>query len=172
MADQSAVAHHRGSFAGWAIVYALAVAYSSLVVGPTGFHFVPLAPETAWRIFKATPYVVNGSDQRPDWMANLLMLVPLGWLATGAFWPRRDGLLWLAAGAALSCWLIFVLAIKYLQVFFPPRTVGSITSRRKASVYGKSASSERVSAHPAVTSIYHLSEPRHSRTFVSRETRT
>jgi hypothetical protein len=123
MADQRAVAHHRGQFAGWAIVYALAVAYSSLVVGPTGFHFVPLAPETAWRIFKATPYVVNGSDQRPDWMANLLMLVPLGWLATGAFWPRRDSLRWLAAGAALCCCLIFVLAIKYLQLFFPPRTV-------------------------------------------------
>ena len=85
MEDQSAVAHHRGSFARWAIVYALAVAYSSLVVGPTGFHFVPLAPETAWHIFKATPYVVNGSDQRPDWTANLLLLVPLGWLATGAF---------------------------------------------------------------------------------------
>jgi len=85
LGDQSAVAHHRGQFAGWAIVYALAVAYSSLVVGPTGFHFVPLAPETAWRIFKATPYVVNGSDQRPDWTANLLLLVPLGWLATGAF---------------------------------------------------------------------------------------
>jgi hypothetical protein len=107
MGDQSAVAHHRGRFAGWAIVYALAVAYSSLVVGPTGFHFVPLAPETAWRIFKATPYVVNGSDQRPDWMANLLMLVPLGWLTTGAFWPRRDGLRWLAAGAALCCCLTY-----------------------------------------------------------------
>jgi hypothetical protein len=123
MADQRAVAHHRGGFAGWAIVYALAVAYSSLVVGPIGFHFVPLAPETAWRIFKATPYVVNGSDQRPDWMANLLMLVPLGWLTTAAFWPRRDGLRWLAACAALCCCLIFVLAIKYLQLFFPPRTV-------------------------------------------------
>ena len=123
LGDQSAVAHHRGQFAGWAIVYALAVAYSSLVVGPTGFHFVPLAPETAWRIFKATPYVVNGSDQRPDWMANLLMLVPLGWLTTGALWPRRDSLRWLAAGAALCCCLIFVLAIKYLQLFFPPRTV-------------------------------------------------
>jgi hypothetical protein len=56
-------------------------------------------------------------------MANLLMLVPLGWLTTGAFWPRRNGLRWLAAGATLSCCLIFVLVIKYLQLFFPPRTV-------------------------------------------------
>jgi hypothetical protein len=123
MADQRAVAHHRGRFAGWATVYALAIAYSSLVVGPIGFHFVPLDPEIAWQIFKATPCVATGSDQRPDWMANLLMLVPLGWLATGAFWPRRDGLRWLTAGAALCSCLILVLAIKYLQLFFPPRTV-------------------------------------------------
>jgi hypothetical protein len=27
--------------------------------------------------------VVNGSDQRSDWIANLLMLVPLGWLRHG-----------------------------------------------------------------------------------------
>jgi VanZ family protein len=123
MADQEAVPHHRGRFAGWAIVYALVIAYASLIVGPIGFHFVPLDPETAWQIFKATPYVVTGSDQRPDWMANLLMLVPLGWLVTGAFWPRRDGLRWLAAVTALCCCLILVLAIKYLQLFFPPRTV-------------------------------------------------
>ena len=123
MADQGAVGHHRSRFAGWAIAYALAMAYASLIVGPTGFHFVPLSPETAWRMLRATPYLVNGSDQRPDWMANLLMLVPLGWLATGGFWPRRRGLRWLAAGTALSCCLILVLGLKYLQLFFPPRTV-------------------------------------------------
>src|SRR5215475_14134736 len=121
--QQSAI-YGRAQFARWAIAYALAVAYSSLVVGPMGFHFVALDPEVAWRLFRATPYLMNGPDQRPDWIANLLMLVPLGFLVTGMFWPRRERKLrWLAAGAALFCCLIFVLAIKYLQLFFPPRTV-------------------------------------------------
>src|SRR5215472_2671640 len=58
---------------------------------------------------------------RSDWIANLLMLVPMGVLATGAFWPRRERMLcWLAAGAALFCCLLLVLSIKYLQLFFPP----------------------------------------------------
>ena len=133
MADQGAVGHHRGGFAGWVIVYALAIVYASLVVGPTGFHFVPLSPETAWHMFKATPYLLTGSDQRPDWMANLLMLVPLGWLATGAFWPRRDGLRWLAAGAALCCCLILVLRSNTCSCSSRRAPSRSIISRRKVS---------------------------------------
>ena len=93
-------------------------------MGPAGFHFVALDPEAAWRMFKATRYLVNGSDQRPDWIANLLMLIPLGFLAAGTFWPRHERKLrWLAAGAALCCCLSLVLTVKYLQLFFPPRTV-------------------------------------------------
>jgi glycopeptide antibiotics resistance protein len=116
--------YRRGWFAGWAIAYALAIAYASLVVGPRGLHFVALDPEAAWRMFKATPYLMSGSDQRPDWIANLLMLIPLGFLTTGMFWLRRERRSrWLAAAAALCCCLSFVLAIKYLQLFFPPRTV-------------------------------------------------
>lgn len=121
--DQRSAAHRRRRLAGWAIAYALFVAYASIVVGPEGFHFVPLDLGIAWRRLIAAPYELNGSDQRADWMANLLMLVPLGWLANGALWPGRRRLRWLAAGAALCCCLFLVLALKYLQLFFPPRTV-------------------------------------------------
>jgi glycopeptide antibiotics resistance protein len=113
----------RGRFAGWAIAYALAIAYVSLVLGPAGVNFVPLDPEVAWRKLLATPYLTTDSGQRPDWVANLLMLVPLGFGVTGMFWPRRRRLRWLAAGAALCCCLFLVIAVKYLQLFFPPRTV-------------------------------------------------
>src|ERR1700745_4099486 len=52
------------------------------------------------------------------------MLVPLGWLMTGAFWLWvHPGRRWLATGVALCCCLCFVIAVKYLQLFFPPRTV-------------------------------------------------
>ena len=123
-ADRRPALYRRGRFAGWAIAYALAITYVSLVVGPVGFNFVPFDPEIAWRQLLATPYLINGSDQRPDWMANLLMLVPLGFVVTGALWPpRRRRLHPLAAGAALCCCFFLVIAIKYLQLFFPPRTV-------------------------------------------------
>jgi hypothetical protein len=96
----------------------------SLALGPTGYHFEPLDPGTAWRIFRATPYLLNGSDQRADWIANLLMLIPLGFLATGAFWPHgKRRLRWLATCLALICCLSFVLVVKYFQLFVPPRTV-------------------------------------------------
>ena len=97
--------------------------YSSTAVGPTGFHFVSLDPVEAFHRFLATRFVASGSDQRADWMGNLLMLVPFGFLVAGAIWPRRAAFrLPAAAGTMLIC-MAAILAIKYLQLFFPPRTV-------------------------------------------------
>src|ERR1700728_3515850 len=72
-------------YAVWLLLYALIVIYSSLVLGPLGFHFVPRDPASAWHAFLATRFFDTGSDQRPDWIANLLMMVPFGLLATGTF---------------------------------------------------------------------------------------
>lgn len=114
----------RHQLAAGSLVYALAVIYVSAVIGPTGFHFVPRDPGDVWRSFLAIRYVANGSDQRPDWMANLAMLTPLGFLLTGAFWTEKSGTRrWLGASLAFFCSLSFVIAVKYLQLFFPPRTV-------------------------------------------------
>jgi len=55
MADRRPAPRRRGRFAVWAIAYALAIAYVSLVLGPTGFNFVPLDPDVAWRKLLATP---------------------------------------------------------------------------------------------------------------------
>src|SRR5208282_1214297 len=65
-----------------------------------------------------------GSDQRPDWIANLLMMVPFGLLATGALGTGRGATARaLGTAFALLISLGFVLAVKYAQLFFPPRTV-------------------------------------------------
>src|SRR5208282_3738144 len=65
-----------------------------------------------------------GSEQRPDWIANLLMMVPFGLLATGALGTGRGPTARvLGSGFALLISLGFVLAVKYAQLFFPPRTV-------------------------------------------------
>jgi VanZ family protein len=110
--------------AGWLLLYALIAVYSSLVLGPLGFHFVPQNPQTVWHNFLATPFFDNGSDQRPDWIANLLMMVPFGLLATGALGAgSRVSARVLGSLLALLLGLGFVLAVKYAQLFFPPRTV-------------------------------------------------
>jgi glycopeptide antibiotics resistance protein len=97
--------------------------YSSTLVGPAGPNFVYRNPVSAFMVFLATPYVAHGSDQRADWVGNLLMLVPFGFIVAGATWPRRPGLRLPAALGGIMISLAVILAIKYLQLFFPPRTV-------------------------------------------------
>lgn len=110
--------------AAWLLLYVLLVLYSSLVIGPVGFHFVPQDPAVVWDRFLATPFYDNGSDQRPDWIANLLLMVPFGLLCAGTFGAGRGLNARVAGGAfALLIGFGFVLTVKYLQLFFPPRTV-------------------------------------------------
>jgi len=114
----------RGRFAQWALLYALAIIYCSIAVGPTGFNFVSIGMGQAWQKFIAMPYLINGSDQRADWVANLLMFAPLGFLITGIIDPRRGIVLRGAISLlALASCIAFLLAVKFLQLFFPGRTV-------------------------------------------------
>jgi hypothetical protein len=117
-------------FLPWLLACLLLIAYSSTVVGPSGPNFVPLDGPQAWHEFRlrAFTWVSLGSDQRADWMGNLMMAVPLGFLLAGSLWPRRGGAqrplaALFAAAAALVLALGFVLAVKFAQLFFPPRTV-------------------------------------------------
>ena len=72
--------------------YGVFMLYSSTIVGPLGFHFVSLDPIQALHRFLTIRFVANGSDQRADWVGNLLMLVPFGFLTTATVWPRRPAL--------------------------------------------------------------------------------
>jgi VanZ family protein len=114
----------------WLLLYALLIVYASTVIGPTGLHFVPLDAASAWRDFvvRAFTWTNNGSDQRADWMGNLSMYVLFGYLLTGVLQSRRDpsenilcAISTVCSAFALS--LTFVLAVKFAQIFFPPRTV-------------------------------------------------
>ncbi|HME26235.1 MAG TPA: VanZ family protein [Acetobacteraceae bacterium] len=111
-------------YAAWTLLYAVLVVYSSVVVSPAGLHYVPLDPAAAWQKFLATPLLDNGSDQRPDWNANLLLTIPLGFLLTGSLASARGAARRLVGTiVALLLGLSFVLAVKYAQLFFPQRTV-------------------------------------------------
>jgi len=108
-------------FAVLAVLYGLAVTYSSLMLGPDGLHYVPISAADAWQKFRAIGFIDNESDQRSDWIANMMMAIPFAYFVNGAFPQRgrwvRNAILTAAIGIA------FVVAVKYAQLFFPPRTV-------------------------------------------------
>src|SRR4051794_26923030 len=110
----------RARFALWAVLFVAVLTYSSTIVGPVGVNFVPQDPAAAWaRLLGVVQvWVDNGSDQRPDWMANLTTLVPFGFLVAGAMLPRQ-GWLGIALGslASAALTLVVVFAIKYLQLW-------------------------------------------------------
>jgi VanZ like family len=109
-------------FALGSLLLILAIAYGGTVVGPAGLNFVPITADEAWHRFigQITTWVPHGSDQRSDWMGNLLMLVPLGYALTGSLTP--PGRLLAPLGALLVS-VAVILGVKYAQIYFPPRTV-------------------------------------------------
>lgn len=101
-------------------LYLVFVIYGSLV--PLEFKNLPL--DTALSQFKNTRYLNIGTVHRADWIANILLYIPLAFGASAAFSGTRYPLL----RALLSvCVLVFCLtlavAIEFTQLYFPPRTV-------------------------------------------------
>ena len=128
----------RPHFGWWALLYALVVFYASTFVSVTGIVIFPRDPEQMFLKLMAVPLVAHGSDQRADWMGNLGMLIPLGFLATAYLLPapRPAGRTWgvqgplyggivrrvfAVIGAMILC-VPFILGVKYVQLF-TPRTV-------------------------------------------------
>lgn len=103
-----------------ALAYLCFVIYGSLV--PLDFRPVPW--EQAVTRFGNIPYLSLGIASRADWVANILLFIPLAFFWNGVLAPRRSvvggivvSLLVMAGGMALS------IGIEFSQIFFPPRTV-------------------------------------------------
>jgi len=113
-------AQHRGLLLWLGLLYLVFVVYGSLV--PLDYHALPW--DQAVARFQDIPFLNLGIGSRADWMANLLLFIPLAFLWSGALAHGRHAALgavltlfvWLAA-AALS------LGIEFTQLFFPQRTV-------------------------------------------------
>jgi glycopeptide antibiotics resistance protein len=102
------------------LAYLLFVIYGSLV--PLDFRSMPL--DTAIAAFRQIPWLQLGIGSRADWMANLLLFIPLAFMFTGALAHGRGfaarltaSLLVVAAGACLA------MGIEFTQLYFPQRTV-------------------------------------------------
>lgn len=102
-------------------LFLIIVVYASLIP----FQVRPVAFSEALIRFKAIPYLNLGMQSRADWIANILLFIPLGFFLLAALdekslsSPRR-GLL--CSIVWIFCCLVAVF-IECLQVYFPPRTV-------------------------------------------------
>ena len=105
----------------WAgLAYLAFVIYGSLVP----LHFKPMSLDQAIAQFREVPFLQLGIGSRADWVANLLLFIPLTFLWSGALGYRRG----LPARVLVSMFVFCVavalcLGIEFTQQFFPPRTV-------------------------------------------------
>ena len=80
---------------------------------------------TAWQQFLTTPWLDLGVYNRADWVANAIVVLPIGFAGTGAicFGKRAT----LNQAFAVSCLImttaLLVASIELVQLWFPPRTV-------------------------------------------------
>jgi len=103
------------------LVYLAFVVYGSLV--PFEWRDVPLGQ--ALTQFSHIRLLHLGAASRADWVANIVLYVPLAFLGCAAlFGLRVEGLL--APVAALLVFLLctaIAVAVEFTQIFFAPRTV-------------------------------------------------
>lgn len=124
VADGFRQLHDRGSHpvSGWAVLaFALLLAYLNLI--PLRVSWLPF--DEWWQAALAMPWLALSVGRRADWVANLFMFVPFGFLL-GTVLGRAavsllGRLLAVMGGAIIVVSMAF--AIESLQIFVPQRTV-------------------------------------------------
>lgn len=118
----SIVLPSRRHFALAAILTTLFIIYGLLVP----LNYQPRSLESALDRFKEIPYLNIGVYGRQDWVANLLLFIPLGIFSAGSVIVDR---IWVT-GSRLLAFFILVPALcglaigtEFLQLWYPPRTV-------------------------------------------------
>jgi VanZ family protein len=110
----------RNTFLFLAFLYLAFVIYGSLV--PLHFQHMPL--EDAWKHFVGIQYLELGIGSRADWVANILLFIPLAFLWCGVFLSdRRVVVKWFISTLILAGLIGLSAGIEFTQIFFPPRTV-------------------------------------------------
>lgn len=103
-----------------ALVYTAFVIYGSLV--PLEYRAIPW--DEALARFSAIPFLRLGIGSRADWVANLLLFIPLTFLWMGVFATGRGrGPHILAMLAMMLAAATLSVGIEFTQLFFPQRTV-------------------------------------------------
>lgn len=103
-----------------ALLYCLFVIYGSLV--PLDYKPIPL--DEAINQFTHIRFLSLGMASRADWVANILLYIPLAFLCLGSFSRLNHPVARSFATLFVLCFcLTLAVAIEFTQLFFPPRTV-------------------------------------------------
>ena len=108
------------------IILVLALAYLAFSIygSLVPLNFSPHPVSQAWGTFKNIRYLNLGIGSRADWVANILLFIPLSFLWLGTLWRDNGfaGKLVASTATFIICAFLSV-AIEFTQLFFPPRTV-------------------------------------------------
>lgn len=111
----------RGQFFGFFFAYLLFVVYGSLVP----FEYRPHSVDEAVAKFANIPYLALGIASRADWIANIILYIPLSFLA--CLWLGGAGRIrashYFVLPVVLALMLVVATAVEFTQIFFAPRTV-------------------------------------------------
>lgn len=108
------------TYAGCTLGFLILAIYGSLVP----FHYRPVAWEDALERWRHIPYLDLGIYSRADFVANILLFIPLSYLMMATLCVDRRrwvGLIWLPVVVVICAGL--ALAIEFTQIWFWPRTV-------------------------------------------------
>lgn len=101
--------------------YLLFVVYGSLVP----FEYRSHSIDEAVAKFSNIPYLALGIASRADWVANIVLYVPLSFLA--CLWLGGSGRIravhYFVLPVVLALMLVIAAAVEFMQIFFAPRTV-------------------------------------------------
>jgi glycopeptide antibiotics resistance protein len=105
----------------FALIWLACIAYAGFIP----FHVRPLDFFDALVLFRQIPLLDLGAGSRADWVANILLYIPLGFLLTGAVQGQSSSFFKnsLVLGAVFFSCLVAAVLIEFFQLFFSPRTV-------------------------------------------------
>lgn len=104
-----------------AVFFTVIAVYGSWVP----LHFRPLDFDAAVRRFQEIPFLQLGVDSRADFVANILLFVPITfcWVGALALDRKSPPLRWAAAAVVVLAAAAFSVVLEFSQLWFPGRTV-------------------------------------------------
>jgi VanZ family protein len=103
------------------LLWTVFVVYGSLLP----FDFTPRPFAEALATFAAIPTYAIGPGGRADWVANLVLYIPLPFLALWMLDSESRANRVLASVIVVLALAGLAVAVEFLQIFFPPRTVSA-----------------------------------------------
>ncbi|MDC0326126.1 VanZ family protein [bacterium] len=119
--ESHASRHPTGKLLFLAVAFGMGLIYASLIP----LQYEPLSWNETLERFRDLRWLNLNIYNRADWVANGLAVIPLGFLLAGAADRNRNISFryLLQIFAIISCGILLVVGIEFVQLWYPPRTV-------------------------------------------------